>query len=278
MTDVLDGGDDAAHPANRVETNDEHAAGLAQLARHFELVHQWQTERDAGTFAMSPEPGSPLSTDDAATAPYQTSFAAQHALGVAVDHLHALRAAVQGGESLHAFAPYTLLRPVFESAATVCWLVGPASRDVRVTRRLQYAAADAKDQEHLTDTLDTPSGLDAARQRIREVAARRPGVRSDACVGGSPGYATIVGTGGDHVSIGKRLALSMWQICSGLTHGRSWATHSTLDREHVARLSQDVLRVRITSSASRVALTTTSAMLFVTTARALYEERASRHR
>ena len=121
-------------------------AALAELWKVFEVVHQRQLEQvdDSGRAAV--ERGSPLAGDDRATAPYHMSHMVALALGVAVDHLHALRVAVQEATSLHLYAPYTLLRATIESAATVTYLWGESRRSERVRRRLMLVAQDNRDR------------------------------------------------------------------------------------------------------------------------------------
>lgn len=264
-------------PVDRVESEADKAQALAELGPIFDVVHRWQM--DGAGDVVDVQPGSSLAGDDRATAPYQLSHVAEHAIGVAVGHLHCLRAAVQEAESLHAWAPYTLLRAAIESAAAALYLLGPASRDERVTCRLRLEWANQLDRDRMARCFGAPvePSLAQNREHLRGIVARRRSLRDAVIFGSPPGYAAVVRGGGTASSLGGPLTEGLWRRCSGMTHGRSWALLSVLDREQVSRAAEGVLHVRLTSSATDVAMTTKAAAVLTAEASALLARRARRH-
>jgi hypothetical protein len=262
-----------AEKAIRHETPEEFAASLSALGVLFDLVHTWQLEREE---RFSVAPSSSFAGDDRDTRPYHMSHLVQQSLGVAVDHLHCLRA-VQEASSIHTWAPYTLLRGSIEASATVAYLLGDKSRDVRVRRRLQMVNGDDMEQDTVAKLLGqqmSPSREDRLR-RLRAVAARRPGVDVNTIGPRPDGYKIIVAIGGDACAIGSRLALAGWHLCSGFAHGRQWAAMSLLDRDEVTEVTEEVLSVRLTSSASTIYNVAQIAVLFAGEARRLFAQRAT---
>jgi hypothetical protein len=116
-----------------------------QLAKIFAMVDKWRERTHA--VPTQPVPGSSLSADDAATAPYQLSHMVGGALLSAVDHFDAFRALVVDAQVVHARAPYTLLRAALENASVAVWLLAPSSRDERILRRLRLQWIDSRDGE-----------------------------------------------------------------------------------------------------------------------------------
>ncbi|MEO3939352.1 hypothetical protein V3N99_21790 [Dermatophilaceae bacterium Soc4.6] len=258
---------------DREDSADEHRRGIEQLEQAFVLVNQWQT----APASMDVQPRSTLAGDDTATAPFQTSHMARHSLGVAVDHLHCLRAAILGADSLHAWAPFTLLRSAIESAAVAAYLLGPAQRNERVLRRLMLVREDDLDREAVDKLLGTPTEpwMLARLARLREIAGRRPGLDPMRIGPRSKGYAAKVSAGGDATVFGGEEAVFMWRICSGLAHGKQWATHSMLGMHRLEQVAEGVHNVRITSDASTVATITDGALALVLEAQRIYSLRAT---
>ncbi|MGH9250868.1 MAG: hypothetical protein ACRD0W_15285 [Acidimicrobiales bacterium] len=83
------------------------------------------------------QPGSSLAGDDRAAYPYQLSHGVDAAIGIAVDHLDAVRALIMDAMVMHPYAPFTITRAAIEAGSTAVWLLGPSSRRERVVRRCQ---------------------------------------------------------------------------------------------------------------------------------------------
>lgn len=195
------------------ETPEEMAAALSGLGRVFDLVHAWQLEREQRV--QEPPPSSSLAGDDRDPAPLHMSHMVLQSLAVSTDHLHCLRAAVQEASSIHSWAPYTLLRGSIEASATVAYLLGDSSRDVRVHRRLQMVNGDDKELEELSKLLGEPMSpsREDRLKRLRAVAARRPRFDVNTIGSRAQGYEKIVEIGGDACAIGSKFALAGWSIC-----------------------------------------------------------------
>ncbi|MFI5888488.1 hypothetical protein ACIA5D_00020 [Actinoplanes sp. NPDC051513] len=108
----------------------------------FDDVVTWQ-QRRSDRDAWHVQPGSALSGDDRWTDPYRLSQAAVHRLHSAID-LHAIKLLLVDASALPTFALFTRNRAAMENAASVAWLLEPASRYDRVARRLQMAADNAR--------------------------------------------------------------------------------------------------------------------------------------
>jgi hypothetical protein len=90
---------------------------FARLIEMLERIDPWIQRLDPDGPRHSPSPGSPLLSDDRRTHPYETSYAAWHALSHAVDHLHMLRSVLRDARTIHMYAPFSLLRGAIENGS-----------------------------------------------------------------------------------------------------------------------------------------------------------------
>jgi hypothetical protein len=125
---------------------DEHR-DLRKLLELLERAKRWEELTGNPSDTWQAPAGSALAGDDAKTDPYQLSHAAWHALTVAVDHLHCLRNSLAGEREndrlsvrIHTHAQSSLVRGAIENGARAVWLLGPATRLIRVKRRLSLEA------------------------------------------------------------------------------------------------------------------------------------------
>jgi hypothetical protein len=123
--------------------NDNEQRHVQKLLHGLEQVDGWRARINPDGPRSAPPDGSPLKADNNRTAPYQLGHAAWHAISHAVDHLHCLHALITDAQLLNMYAPYTLVRAALENASAAVWLLAPASRSDRITRRLRLAALDA---------------------------------------------------------------------------------------------------------------------------------------
>jgi hypothetical protein len=86
---------------------------------------------------------------------------------------------------MHIYAPYTLVRGAVENAAAATWVLAPASRDERITRRLRLAAVDMRNADAIAQFVGTrpPRTLDERREDLRAIA-RRDGLDEKKISGG----------------------------------------------------------------------------------------------
>lgn len=259
----------------RTTTPDEERAAFEQLGRWFQLIDNWQ-ESDTNSRGLSVQPGSPLVGDDRATDPLHVSHAARQGIATAQDHLHALRMLIQKAESLPTFAPFTLCRAAIEGGAVAVWLLAPQSRDERIRRRLVLATQNAFDADGALKVMGKPSSLSKRLNEIRAVASKRSALEPDLIVSRPPGLGRMVSEAGDAFVLGSEAAVVSWKACSGLAHGRQWASVTMLDRDEIERMANEI-NVKMTASFRNVLSVTAIAVAFSIEARRLFDLRSSRH-
>lgn len=183
-------------------------------------------ERMPGSAVGFPQPKSSLAGDDKATDPYHLSHVVGMSLGVALDQLKALENLIITARSVHPYGTFSLIRSAIENAATALWLLSPASRQERVTRRLQLLQQDAYNQNKAHQAMPkvpVTLSLEDRLKKIRDVADRQ----------GIGKLARFKVT--DVVrEVGNIRGFSIegaWQITSGITHGQQWAILNLLSRD-----------------------------------------------
>ncbi|MEU3420087.1 hypothetical protein AB0F39_16340 [Streptomyces murinus] len=220
---------------------------LRQTLRNLDGARQYEDQVQADSGGWSVSPGSSLAGDDAKTHPYQVSHNVWQALTVAVDHLHCFRRSlaeeVKEGEialTLHTHSQYSLLRGAMENSARAVWMLGPASRLLRVERRLALQAKDHKDSDKMNALLKrVPNRTLTERmdQLVRLMQKADPTISDDAEAlkrlrsGAQP--TDIVRAAGDLAVMGADEANLVWSACSSLAHGDVHGTLSILEREVV---------------------------------------------
>jgi hypothetical protein len=234
------------------ELSEQAKRALSQL---FPLIDGWRQRMESPP--TQPEPGSSLLKDDQAAHPYLVSQAVGAQLVSAADHWDALRMLLQDFHVVHARAPFTLLRAAIENTATAVWLLAPASRDVRLLRRLRLEWKNFVDQENAeklvageawTSRVDTRSEL----QRI----ARARGLTDDVIsqVTSTPvAFRTIVraaATDATRCGLTDVQALYCWMAASGIAHAQRWAVmnSSVLQRTRMPGAPDGSARLALSAS------------------------------
>jgi hypothetical protein len=198
------------------------------LSRLFPLIDGWRQRMESAP--TTPEADTSLFEDDLGTFPYLVSQAVGAQLVSASDHWDALRMLLQDFHVVHARAPFTLLRAAVENSATAVWLLAPASRQVRVLRRLRLEWKSFDDQESAEKLIaaeprTSRSGRIGELQRI----ARTGGLTEDMVsqVASRPvGFGTIVETAAadaPRCGLTTVQALYCWMAASGIAHAERWA-------------------------------------------------------
>jgi hypothetical protein len=220
----------------------EHASTLTRRIVQARTVH----ERCHLVIQATPEPGSDLAGDDAATAWMYSSHLVKTALTMASDNLRAVTEMLLPGDHLVVplYAHYPVLRSVLEAAALAKWLLAPAEREERIVRALRARATDAKhDLELAREERETVRAMDeapnaadlakhelAAKQRyardlakIRDIAQQQ-GIPAAAAAKDLPPWIHIiravctVESSSEWVRVPGGYAASVWKIMSGLSH------------------------------------------------------------
>jgi DNA-binding Lrp family transcriptional regulator len=202
---------------------------LHGVARHlFPRIDHWRQRMESAP--TPPEAGSSLLKDDGPRT-RTSSQAVSGQLVSAADHWDALRALLQDAQIVRARAPFTLLRGAIENSATAVWLLAPASRDVRVLRRLRLEWKNFVDQENAekllagvpwTSRADTKAEL----QRIARARSLTEDMVSQ--VASNPvAFSMIVrttATEATHCGLTDIQALYCWMAASGIARA---IEHST---------------------------------------------------
>jgi hypothetical protein len=228
--------------------------------------------------------GSPLAGDDRVARPFQVSHAAWYGITHAVDNLHALRLLTVRGEApnlqvvTHPYAAYPLLRAAIENASTPLWLLAPANRDTRLTRRFRLLLQDAKKGDEAADLLGhEPTTYAKREKRLSGLLEVRPTITMAACKRPA-GFRVVVREAAEGHGTDPITAEVIWRLLSGLTHGDTWAGLTAPDRDEVA-VSADgtVVTLQTTSSLANIANMTGYTVVLVEAALSLYDIRRTKH-
>ena len=232
-------------------------------------------ERLNGERVPGPDPTSELAADDTAVMPYLVSGLAQSAIAQASDHLEAFRSLLQDLRVVHPWAQYTLLRGALENASTALWLIAPDLPDERRFRALRLAARDILDSRNAQPLhgQKPPSGRthDERLDELKTLAA--PNRRQE--VGARPiSYKRIVREAAEAAGREPDFHELLWRTLSGLAHGASWASLSSLPRSITETERADVAGVRFTGSPDTMLGIARLSMLMLERAEALWRRRA----
>jgi hypothetical protein len=203
------------------------------------LIDEWFERTSAPPAEV--QSGSELDEDDRATDYLHVSHMVTTSLIHAVDHLYALRTLLVDARVLHTSADFTLVRSGLENAATAVWLLAPQQPRERRLRRLRLALADAKDAVEVFDMVKLPTRSLAERRADVVSIAARSGIEEPALGTRQPGFEAIVRAASHHVGDGDLHQL-VWKGCSGLAHGRQWATVALLKGDEQSREGDVSLR------------------------------------
>ncbi|MFD0367638.1 hypothetical protein [Streptomyces sp. NPDC127114] len=245
------------------------------------------TQENRGQWEVQPR--SSLAGDDAKSHPHQVSHSAWHALTVAVDHLQCLRSSLitnRGPRSasalIHTHAQASLARGVFENAARAVWLLEPASRLERITRRLGLQAKEVESGHRVRELVGAPI-VKTKEERLQSLedllvaAGAAPADARKALRGSNrPSYKRIVRAAGLELGMGEDEAEVIWSACSSLAHGDVTGTLAFLDHQVVAS-DGSVALAQVTGSISLLYYATHFGVKMVDRGFRLYEERATAH-
>ncbi|MFE4574612.1 hypothetical protein [Streptomyces chartreusis] len=266
---------------------DEEDQYLRQLLTVLDNARRFDAYTHENKGQWQVQPRSSLAGDDAKSHPHQVSHSAWHALTVAVDHLQCLRSSVLAEQSathastvIHTHAQASLVRGVFENSARAVWLLGPANRLERLTRRLSLEANEVRHANRVRELAKSPSGKTVEdRLQVLEdllIAAGATSQAAQKAVKARPSYESIVQEAGRELGMGKDLAELVWRACSSLAHGDSTGTLAFLDRE-ILESDGTVALAQITGSISLLFHVTHFAVRMVDRGLRLYEQRATAH-
>jgi hypothetical protein len=243
----------------------EQAAGrrMIDLARQ---IDAWHAGMEVAQTA--PPPGSPLAADDRVCAPFHVSHAVWMALSHAVDNLHAFRTlTLTGGPndfrlSTRPYGAYPNLRATVENASVALWLLGPASRNERVLRRLRWALDNARNRDRLATDMPSVARTYADTEASVNTVATSRGIALSACKA-PPRFNEIVRDAGPLAHFEPSGAVAIWRVLSGMTHGDVWATFSVAEKERLFQMSDGVQALHLTTSVDVVVTLCEVGVVFV---------------
>jgi hypothetical protein len=206
-------------------------------------------------------------------------------LNAGIDELNGVRPLIWGrpGEQpvqpvLRQAAHYVLTRAAIETSATALWILHPHKRAIRVERTLRLHAKNVTDQHSALDRLDLPTSK-TREDKLSELE----GIVSAAVGHVPPKFrngctATEVLRYADETNPDRETnaflsAQLAWQLCSGLAHGRPWASLTFQEQETVPTDDPDILSVRLTSDTHRALLAPKEALHFLERPLKLHDER-----
>jgi hypothetical protein len=257
---------------------------LRLLLSWLDRADRWQSLTDADRSDWRVQPGSALAGDDFRTHPFPVSQAAWHALSVAVDHLGCVRSSLiesrdgdQVSTLIHTYAQFSLIRAAVENSARAVWLLGPRSRQTRMSRRLALQAKENKSSDRIRELVNQPASQtkEARLQRLADllIAAGMPASETKAALR-APTYKEIVRGAGDFTTLEADLTEIVWSGCSALSHGDTYGALSIVDREIVAR-EKDVALVRFTGSIRNLFWCTVASVIMIEHGFQLYKIRGT---
>jgi len=245
-----------------------------RLLKLLKQLDPW-LDRCAGDKPGFTEPGagSSLRGDDARLHPYEISHAVWSALSHGVDHLHALRSQVREGKAIHNFAPYTLLRTAIENSSAAVWLLSPASRPERITRRLRYASTDIKNGEEVKRLIGHV-GPRTEAERLAEIRALAVKAQVNPDRAAAPiGFRGIVEAAGAETEVGSTVTRLLWHMGSGIAHGDLWASISVPETVELPGAPAGMRHLHVSAGMEGLYVMTLAAMALTTKGWGLYDLR-----
>lgn len=214
------------------------------------------------------EPDSDLAGDRAQVPDLWVDTLATRRLKVAVDYLAGVRDLVNSGT--HFYAPFALLRAVLESAATAVWLLKPDDRKTRLERLIGL---------HIDDTNNKRSVQAMLPEDLRDPLDHEPGINQMITDSGSPrrrckfpDYTMVTKTIDDLPGEGGSVYLS-WKVCSGFSHGMTWATTGLIPQSNRVQVGPSLHRAEISPNYQLVAAQVLTAVRTIEHAHCLFEVR-----
>jgi hypothetical protein len=256
---------------NNRESEAEAQLGLTILRRQFRR-YEHVVKR---TEALDVTAGSSLAGDRDAATYNPVPDLVHNAVGVALDHLHALLVSVEeSGGMILAMSSFTLIRTAFEAAGTGLWLLHPPSRDERLLRSMRLTYDNRRQVRAVQVGIGkTDPGFERMHTRLREQMDARPGLT------GMPLAKSLTPVTDRLKSVAVLVPnltlppLTLWQMASGVAHGNSSLMIGVLERQQVGASANGSAGYNVTSSVTSIALFYAAALDMVEALLDLYDSR-----
>lgn len=275
----------SADPWVSEESPEQEATALALL----EVA--WRRLDDIDTYLSGPtmkiDPGSSLALDARHLGPYRGGGLYRSALNSSFDALRTVRLILDREDRTYPMSGlYPLLRAGLENAALAAYLLGPKERDERLLRAWNEIAGEVRLQHKFSSHFDIERA-DTRRERwrteINELLRSRPSVERTATQLRQEQISAVVDEAdaivrSDPASVRLQHAmplLAIWQLLSGLSHGRHWAAFTALARSSpVPTVDDNIVTVQMTTRAGVVSMALLRAVMTLETAIHLHAQRA----
>jgi hypothetical protein len=181
---------------------------------------------------------------------------------------------LRDAQVIHMYAPYSLVRGALENASAAVWLLHPARRIERITRRLRYAAVDIRNGEQakvLTGTAG-PRSKEERLDELRDLAKRAGADPADAVR--NVGYREVVDSANEALSLGSKAIPVAWRLCSGIAHGDFWTTINAAERVELPGAPQGIGTFQITANVKILMYVTTFAIHMTMLGWRLHDDRS----
>ncbi|WP_072713666.1 hypothetical protein [Rhodococcus rhodnii] len=214
------------------------------------------------------EPNSDLDGDRKQVPELFVDTLASRRLKVAVDYLAGLRDILNAGT--HYYTPFALLRAALESSATAVWLLEPEDRITRLQRLVGL---------HIDDTNNKKAFQSMLPEEYRDPFDHEPGIEKMVADSGSsrdkckfPGYTSVLKKIDDLPDEGGSMLLT-WRICSGFSHGLSWATTGLIPQSNKEQIGPTLHRAETAPNYELVSSLTTTVVRTIERADCLFAVR-----
>ena len=252
-----------------------------------------------GEYMAVIEDRSSLQLDDRYVGAWRGASLSAMSMGAALDSLQTLRALVLEAKVIPMTGLYPTLRAVVENAALAVYLLAPRERDERLRRTYRVAADETRlrrvfeleiasrkvvTSERVQATKDAKEKSDRIHAELIGMVSMRPSL-------GDPAkftfprvhFSTLVSIASDVLDadpsldeIGSEMSLlAMWQLLSGLSHGKQWAMVAVLERTRAIVNERNCsAHVRLTTSPAVIAVFLERALQTLECAYRLYGRRS----
>jgi len=238
--------------------------GMKLLGAFWERLDEAKAKVDGPYLAVIDDRSS-LRLDDRYLGAWRGGGLATGALNAAVDALQTIRVLMTEARVVPMMAIYPLLRMVIENAALAVYLLAPVDRDERLRRT--YCVAD--DDARLRSVNEQERGFEGWADKRSQVRAELRGLIQERGSLGDPAtfefarvhYSDLMARAGDALEADPAVEgsseltlLAMWQLLSGLSHGKQWAMIEVLERSQAIVDEENAsARVRFSTSPAAVA-------------------------
>lgn len=238
------------------QTADSNEDALFDAAVRTELAHLEGIESFLeGSAGQHADPDSDLSGDEDRLPHIWATTIAHRALLHACECIRATSALMLNWS--WTYPQFALLRAAYESAGSTTWLLKPEDPDTRLARLLwqhddswKYSA-----KAYAGTPLDDGGEHEARKQWTRNIAAE---LNIDLSKGNPSGFEKLIASVDDLPRHPESL-LTAWQVCSGVSHAKTWAMQTVITElkttelyEH-GRLSESIPNRQLFLTQLRVA-------------------------